>query len=278
MADAIQATQDASAETQEILKELEGEGNEIAGQPKPADPVEEQEKQEQKDESAKPEESEKKPEKIEREQKYVPVSKHNEERHKRQEAERLAEEARKEAAELRAKLADKPSEKSNDLKSAAQALADKHGLDQEFISELLETTTKINSRNDLSEEAKADLAIIKQAKAEAEAKLKETAQETGFSNEFANVIKEFPELAERKDELKQLAFSEGNVNTSLRRLALEYLHDNPVKPGRRSSESPTQGKGKSDVIDFENITEDDFKNLSREELDLYETWLTKRKR
>ncbi|NBO10134.1 MAG: hypothetical protein EBV25_00890, partial [Methylophilaceae bacterium] len=67
----------------------------------------------------------------------------------------------------------------------------------------------------------------------------EAAQETGFANEFEEVIKEFPDIKDRKEELKQLAFSEGNVNTSLRRLALEFMHDNPpAKPGRKTAEAP----------------------------------------
>lgn len=292
MADAIQAPQDASADMQETLKELQAEGHEIPGQT-PAPKVEEPEapaeqaipsektpEQLEADKKA-AEDTGKKNEKVEREPKFVPVGKHNDERHKRQEAETRAERAEREAADLRAQLvgnANKPTERNDDLKSAASALAEKHGLDADFVSELLETTTKLTSKQgDLPDELKADLAVIKQARAEAEAHAQEIAQEKGFGNEFAGIVKEFPELADRKEELKQLAFSEGKTNIPLRMVALEYLHDNPPdKPGRRTAEAPVQIKRDAHiVVDFENMDEEQFKGLSDEQHELYMRWLEK---
>ena len=293
MSDDIQARENASPETQEILKELEAEGAEIATETKVEEPKPETKpevKTETKPEETKVEPAEdpdkktdqgKKPEKIEREPKFVPVSVHNVERHKRQEAERQAEDARREAEELKialAKKADKPVGE-DEIDSASKVLAEKHNLEPDFVKDLLSTSTDLAAkRGGLSKEAEADLAAIKQMKAQADESARAAAQETGFNKEFDEVLKEFPDLADRKEDLKQLAFSEGNVNTSLRRIALEYIHDNPPPAaGKRSSESPARGKPtETDVIDFANITDEQFDNLTDEQHDQYMAYLAKK--
>ena len=307
MADAIQAPSDASAEMQEILKELEGEGHTIEGkepepkaeEPKPEPAKEPAKEPEPKVEEKKPEPPAADPDKKEpenkapsRASKFVPVDKYNDERHKRQDAEAKATAAEAKAKQLEDQingLSDKPNkEELDDVKEAAKKLAEKHGVDEEFAKEFAETIVGIASkRNVMPQEIASQLADFKKAKDEAETAKLEIAQEQGFNKEFDDLVKSFEAdpskssyLAERKDELKQLAFSEGNVNTSLRRIALEYLHDNPPPaPGKRSAEAPVKvSKDANEVIDFAEMTDDQLKALDGDQLDKYLEWIDKKQK
>lgn len=297
MADnAIQDPKESSAEMQEILKDLEGQGHTIAGkEPAPAatEPVKPPQEEKKPTDPVKPEnkkegdgEEGKKSDKqiVDRTPKSVPVHVHNEERHKRQDAEKRAEEAEKLAAELRAQIAgnaNKPTtEGSDDIKATATQIAEEFGLKPEFVEKFTSTIVKIaEKRNVLPQEITAQLASLKQAEAKAQEVAHAAEQETGFTNEFSDVLKDFPDLADHKEALKELAFTEGNEKIPLRLLALGYLHDN--KPGRTTAEAPVQTKEKAgvdDVLDFENMTEDQLKGLSGEKFDLYMTWMEKQGR
>lgn len=290
MADAIQAVQEASAETQEILKELEAEGKGTVPGSEPAPKQEEQPKEPE----PKVEEPAKKPEepkventnvdpgtntqdKTKRESKYVPVHIHNDERHKRQEAERAAQAAREEAEALRAQLngnTDKP--KTEELDTKAKRLAEKHGLEPDFIKDLLSEVAPTPSS--LPADVLEDLKAVKELRTNQERQALEQKQETFFNDEFARTVAEFPDLADRKEEFKQLAFSEGKTNIPLRLLALEYRHDNGLdKPGRKTVEDPIQvsKKGTDALIDFANMTEDQLKDLDGPAFDQYLGWLDK---
>jgi hypothetical protein len=280
-----QALDNASPEVREIIKEMEAESA-----PAPEAKTETVETKEEVKPEAKPEEkaeAQDKPEpdenknKVERTSKYVPVSKHVEERHKRQEAETRAEKAEREAAELRAKLdaaSNKPAGEANDdLANLGKSLAEKHDLDPGFVNDLLEGVSKLTSRQqkDLPPELKADLEAIKAARAEAEAQQRQAAEDKHFDSEFDSIVKEFPELASRKEALKELAFSEENINTKLRTLAIAYKHDNPEAPGRKTMETPGGSRNGTRVIDYKEMTEDQLASLSGEEIDKYAEWLRK---
>lgn len=299
MSNDIQAPQEASEETQQILKELQEEGHEIAGQ-KPEEPKDEPkadpqpEKKEEEKPADKPEDKsddqkpvdqvddKKKQPPVDRTTKAVPVGKYNDERHKRQEAEKRAEEAErraKELEELSNSTSNQPSKQEMDtIREAAKKVAEKHGYDNaEFIAEFAETiVAEASKRNVLPKEIEAKLKAFDDQRAEQQARDLEVAQETGFNTEFSEVIKEFPDLVDHKDDLKQLAFMEGNEKTALRRLALEYMHDNPVQ-GRKTVEAPLPGRtDTTDVIDYNNITEEQFKNLTPKQMDEYMDHLDKK--
>lgn len=293
----IQAPQEASAETQEILKELQEEGHQIEGlspeEPKEEPKADPQPKKEEEKPEAKPEEkpeekeSEKKPDQkdqptVDRTTKAVPVGKYNDERHKRQEVERLLDEERKAKAELEAKIntiSNQPNKQElEDVREAAKKIAEKHGFeDSDFIVEFADTMVALASkRNVLPQEIENKLKAFDEMKAKQEAQAIEQAQEVGFNSELETVIKEFPDLVAHKDELKQLAFMEGNEKVALRRLAIEYMHDNPVQ-GRKTAESPLPGRtGAADIIDFDNMTEAQLKDLTGEQLDQYLAHLDKK--
>lgn len=281
MADAIQAPEDASPESQAILKELAAEGHQVDGvTPEPAkevakEPVKPEVEVAKVETEIKSDGSDVENKKTERQEKYVPVGKHNEERHKRQEAEARAEKAEKEATELAAKLAGSANKPTvDDIDTKATRLAEKHGIDQELAKDLL---LEAVPKNTVPSELLNDVNAIKAIRAEQEALALERQQEIGFENEFASVIKEFPDLADRKEAIKQLAFSEGNTNTKLRLIALEYRHDNPPLQGKKSAETPYSGKkdGDNRVIDFSEITDEDFKKMSYQDVEQYELWRKK---
>ena len=286
----------ADKETQEIIDEMKADGQiqKEEDQPKVDDTAPKADEATEKKEEAKADDSnidlpeekkdDPKPEKVKREAKYVPVGIHNEERHKRQEAEESAKAAKAEADALRAQLAEKtdtPAGTPNDLTSAVKSLTEKHGLEEGFVTDLLETAVKLTKRNTsgLTQEQIDDLNHVKTLRQDLEAKQQEIAQETGFSKEWESVIKEMPELADHKEALKEFAFSEGNSTTPLRRLAIEYLHDNPQKPGRKTAEAPGGGDAKAEsrkVLDYENMTEDQLKKLEGQDLDAYFDWTDKK--
>ncbi len=303
MEQSIQAPEQASADTQEILNELAKEGHEIEGltpaEPKPTPPVEKPVVKPEVKPDVKPEatqtkepkdqkESDTKPNKP-REPLYVPVKTHNDERHKRQDAEARATAAEARNKELEAKIGDvktKPTVSELDtIRETATKMAEEAGYDPEFMTKFAETIVATARKGTMStQEIEQKLAGLANAEQSFKQKEQELAQEKlkieqaqGFETEFAGVIKEFPDLADAKEELKQLAFAAGNESTSLRRLAAEYLHDNP--PGKNTAEAPFQGKrDSSDVIDYANITEEQLDSLDRKQLDEYYSWLEKNPR
>jgi len=297
MADAIQVKQETSAETQEILAELQNEGHEIEGvaqaPAKTEAPKEEPKKEEPTPETKKDDktpaldnvETNKPQPKIERTSQYVPVGKHNEERHKRQEAETRAERAEAQAKELADKIKELSSrpvsaENTNEIQAAAKSLAEKHGLDGDFLQEFAETVVGIASKKTVvPAELREEVELLKKERARLEEDHRMKMQEVHFEKELSSVLGEFPELAGHKEDIRQIAFSEENVNVSLRRLALEYIHDHPEvsrAQGRRSAESASNVSApkaeKVEAYDFENMTEEKFKELNEEELDRYLEW------
>ena len=300
----IQAPEDASAETQEVLKELAAEGHEIAGQQPKETPTDKDQqagshddKHEDKSKDPKPkdekpvdtppkDQQEQTPDKTERkprESKFVPVGIHNEERHKRQEAEQRAAEAERRATDLQSKLDahdHKPSDDTLDeVQKAAEQVAEKHNLDPDFVKDFAKTIVSIASKRAvLPRDISDQLAAFKAAQDEQNARNTEHQQEQGFDNEFNQVIKEFPDLAPHKEELKQRAFSEGYLNTPLRTIAVEYIHDNPVQ-GRKTAEGSGNGRaGSPEVLDYDNLTEEQFRNLSDKQLDEYQAYQENKQR
>lgn len=249
-------------ETQEILKELEAEGHVIEGQepkveePKtPAEPVAEPK------EEAKAEPEVEKPEKVDRKVQAVPVNKFNEERHKRQEAEeraRIAEE----------KLKTSTIEVTGDVAEVAKQFAEKHGLDVELAQDLFTTASKLTPQNSgLSQEEIQELRSYK-------AQLQEQAEIKAFEDDFATVSKTLAEqgidLAGHKDKIKELAYTEGYEKAPLRAIALEYAHDNNLKPGRKTVESSTHGRATAtETIDFDSLSEEQAKALPDDQWEKY---------
>lgn len=254
----IQGGEILKPETEEILKELEAEGHSIEGkapkeEPKAEEPKAELPKQEAEPESAKIEDDQKP--KADRKVQAVPVNKYNEERHKRQEAERKL-------AELEAQRGTPQAEVPSDLKTVATAYAEKHGLDVDSVIDLLDITTKLTPKqtDGLSSEEVQELRQLReQAKQQAEV----AAFDSDFNGVAATLAKEGLDITGHKDQIKQLAYTEGYTSTSLRAIALEYAHDNGLlSKGRKTFEPKQAGRVvESEAIDFDSLTEEQAKAL-----------------
>lgn len=275
----IQKVEETSVETQNILKELAAEGNEVPGltpEP-PKEPPKEIPKEEPKVvEPPKVEETPKEPPKVDkpRTSNFVPVNKYNEMRH-----ELATEKAAK--ADLEAKLAQATQsitnkstpEEVDDAEVAAKMLAEEHGLDENLAKSLAKTMVDIASKR-----AKVPDDILQKIQKfdEREAnQLKQVEDDATFETTFADVVKEFPALISKKDDIKQLAFTEGYESTPIRTLAIEYLHDNPVT-SEYGAEPPSGGKGATVVLDYDNLTEEQLSNFTPEEMDKFNAYIVKK--
>lgn len=281
MSDDIQGSEDPLIK--EVLEEIAAEenGNKATPAETPAEPIEPVKTEEIKTEEAVEDKTDdtEPPAKPNREVKYVPVGKHNEERHKRQEAEKLAADREIRIKELEAQFNNsKPSEDNkDDIAEAAKLLAERNGMDADLTTDFVKSIVDIAAkRNVLPDEIKQKLDNFEQMTERARLAENETNQEKGFEKEFAAIVTEFPHLADQKDALKQIVFSEDNINTPLRPLALEYMHDNPSpQDGKKSAETPTQGGSRTEAVDFSSMTEEQFAGLSEEQMVLYDQWSAK---
>jgi hypothetical protein len=272
---------DVSEETLKVLDAIRKPGEVFEGADKPVEPTKEVKPEEKPKEEPKvdpkPEEKPVEPKPEERPARSVPVIKFNVQRHELGEtkAQLAAERAAKADLELKLKeLSDKPTQENVDeVRVAAKKLAEKHGLDEEFVVELMEQSADLASKKASKSNIPADLEkTIAEFKAQTErSKAIEQSQveDKQFEDSFGKVSTEFPELADPKvkEALKQLAFMEGYESTPLRAIALEYIHDN--KPRKTAEES---GKGRADVTDYENITDAQLKAMNREEATKFLAW------
>lgn len=277
MSDDIKGNDESlSPETAEIIKSLESEGHEFEGRDKPAEvpPLKEEKPKPEQPPEAKKEPSpekekepepkkeeepevEEKPKPKERLVKAVPVQKYNEERHKRQEAQ-----AREKA--LEAKLAENTS--PLDLDETVNKLSEKWQVDKQFVRDMLESTARMASKSE-SPFSKQELAELRTIKA----KMDEQAELTAFEQDFAGVAKEFPQISAHRDKIKELAYTEGYERVPLRSLAIEFAHDQGLfEKGRKTAEKATTGTERTgETIDFDNLSEDQAKNLNDEQWGKY---------
>jgi hypothetical protein len=309
MAEADQVSQSPSAEAQELMAEMRSEGFVFEGDDKAkADPVApEAEADAPKDAEKAAEEPEKKPEpeakpeedqrpdvkeeKTERTSRYVPVSKHNEERHKRQDAEKKAQEAESRYMELKAEIEalrtrQAPKDPTVSVKDRIAKLAETHNVDPAFASDLADSLMEgVRSATQMPQDLVQRLERFEASQKEAEMKALEAKQELFFEQEFAKAAEEYPALVSRKEELKQAAFSEEGAKVPLRYLVLELLHENPdiaASKGRRSAEtsSSMSRERRADPAsdDFEHMTEEKLLSMKDAEVDRYYEWVKANKK
>lgn len=267
------------SETSEILKELEVEGHELAPTADKPAPKPEAKPEEKKPEAEKPkeeapkakeeEDKDKKPEAkpADRTVRAVPVHKFNEQRHELQDTKKALAERDAKIAELEKTLSSKDGgkpttqEEVSDIRKTAKAIAEKHGLDEEFVSEFADAMVKLakTDRNVLPKDISDKLAVLDTLQKERA----EQTEERMFNDDFDKVAKEFPALADKKDSIKEIAYTEGNERIPLRAIAIQFLHDNPVpQPKGKTAEDgqPGAGRDAGEVIDFDHVTEEQMKD------------------
>lgn len=259
MPESIQAKVEASEATREIINQIRQEGEVFEGVDKP--PVEE--KKPEVKEPVKPEAKQEEPPKpdegkgdepagdgkpAKRTSQFVPVGLYNDTRH-------AVQNAKKEADEWKQKyeaVANKPAAEQVDMiERIAKQFSEKHGVAIEEARDLLKGVAEIAG-------TKAQVPAEFLQKIEAFERTQRVQQEeVAFEQGFETVTKEFPDID--KGDFKRLAFTEGYENVPLRTLAIQYMHDNPKK----KTAEPSEGSGgrTADVIDFENVTEQQLKDM-----------------
>lgn len=272
MSDDIQGGEYLKPDTQEILNELEAEGNTIEGreakveEPAAEEPKVEEPQKPTEEPASEPAKAEDEPEtpKAPRSVQAVPVGKYNEERHKRQEAE-------KRAADAEAQLAGRsPSTAPTEINEAVAKLAEKHGIDAEILTDLATTITDaVGQKVAIPDDYKQ---AIDQLREMTQKQQEEAAYEADFGTVAKALADEGLDITGHKDKIKELAYTEGYTGTSLRAIALEYAHDNGLlSQGRKTAERSSGGRALAEttVIDFDSISEAEAKKLPDDQWEKY---------
>jgi len=261
---------ETSEKTRETLKEVLGEeeynqlANPTAEKPaevpevKPETPIETPPTAEVKQEVEEPAEeppTEEKPKA--RRSDYVPVNKYNELRKELQEVKRQLDE--------RSTVSPPSVEDKKEMNSSLKDLAEKYNLDENFVNEFSDRLLKAaEGKVKLPENLETTIKSFQE-------KEKKMAEDSEFETEFEDkILPNFPELSESKADFKRLAFTEGYETTPLDVLAHYFQSINkPVK----TAESPKQGAGKTELLDFKNISEEQLKSFDDAKMEQYMTWI-----
>lgn len=266
--------------TKQVLESLKAEGHEIE-ENRPAqfgddEQVIETEIEAKKEEptpepapEVKPEEKQAKPE---REHSFVPAWKLKVAEDQKAKAEARHQEALAEIERLSRKTEMTHSEKQ-DLSDEISSLADEYGVDKGFLSRLEKSIlAKSSTPKEITEKLK-ELDVIK---AEINKKHEETAYSQEFDKDIIPLIRaENPEISESalsqiKDILKTYAYSEEYGKLPLSKIYKAEREGLPIPapaPRKKSAESSRSGTIRAnDDIDFDNMTEEQFKNLPGEKM------------
>lgn len=290
MSNTNEMEQGLDQEGKEVLDQLEKEGFEIAGRapadpPKPEEkPVEqpikpevkpetksevkpEEQKPKETTESVKPTITEPKPE---RKVQHVPLAKYLD-------TERQLKDALAKVDEL-SKPGTKPSEQTvTQAQDAVKILEEKFGYDHEEAAKLAEVIKAIVPGQTLSPEqqqALAELNTVKQQLTQTQEKLNDEREEIAFEKDFtAQVLKDFPHLAEHKQTIKEMAYSDDYAKTPLRAVALAFMDAEGIQahaPDVINGDKPGGGTTRqADTVDFNNLTEEQFNKLTPEQQDQF---------
>ncbi len=231
-------------------------------------------------EPAKPE-AEPQPEKVERPQKAKPIADLLTKKH---EAEERAIAAETRAAELEQKLQQlseqAPSVQTDDK---IKALAEKHGLDESILADIV-ATARDGLNPSLPKEVQ-DLLAERQAEKQQQAEL------TAFDKRLVSLAKTLPHESftdpKVREKLLELAYStekapDGEPYFQKELSELYYAYIKPeIEPGKSSAESSQGGTQATKVIDFEEIyNRDDPKEIDQMDSDTftkYQSWIREHK-
>lgn len=274
-------------EDMKILKDLEADGHEVAGltpaqnaeETKPEEesqeeaPKEEEPKQEaepQKD--AQPDKKEPEKETEDRKPRYIPAWEL-----KKQEKQWEAEKARLEAELEQARQAKTPAEAEDDV----DAIAKKYDLEPSVVKDLVE----IAAKRALPPEFRAKLQEFE----EVSKATKATLEEQAFSKDFASQVEplvraEYPDisddaLAKIREDIKSHAYSKDFLTTPLHVIykGVDSFRGR-VQPKTKTVEGKRGGEGRTDVVDFDSLTEDQVQNLSGEDFIKYSEYQARKER
>ena len=247
--------EEISEDTLKVLNAIKEEGESIEGMETEETPIEKP-VEIPKEDSEEPEVEEKEEEKpLDRDSQFVSFKKFDKIRHLNSELKQLTEQQKAKIEELSLK---KEMENSDDVLIEAKAFAEKYGFEESQAKDLFASVAKIASK-------KANNADLEEKIAHYEAERQRMTEDRKFEAEYENVRKTYPELDSAKDDFKRLAFTEGYEKTPLQVLAAWYINE---KKPKKSAEKSLKGK-LTDVVDFENLSEEELSQLSDENFKKY---------
>ncbi len=274
------------SEGKAILDELEQAGHTIVGR-EPAKPPTEPEKpvEPAKVEPVKPADPAK-PEPVkpaiepgkpndqkpnpDRKHEFVPLKKYRETEEQLKEANAKLEELTKSGAKPNAQQIDKAAD-------AIKILVEQFNYDEDEAKKLADVIKAIVPGQTLTAEqqqALADVETTRKSLAEREEALKDEQDKILFNNDFAdNVLKDFPHLANYKDQIKEMAYSETYSKTPLRAIALAFMDAEGIS--QKSADVITAERsgggnaGGGNEINFDTITDEQFSKLTPEQQDKF---------
>jgi len=179
----------------------------------------------------------------------------------------------KQAQELQAKIEELSKQKSPvtetqrvELSDEIKTLAEESGVDENFLNKFADTILKKAKPSE-------DISKIVQSLTEERELVK---QENLYSQEFAKDIEPLVKeqyglsdtaLSQLKTQLKDLAFSETYAKVPLSKILKAEFDTLGIKEPKRSSEGKAIKVRSNEVVDFDNLTEEQFEALSPEKLE-----------
>lgn len=184
----------------------------------------------------------------ERTPQYVPVNKYNELRHS-------IKDLKSELEDYKSKYEEISKQPTAEIKTSideiSSTLAEKHGLDQDFVKDLMSETTRLSTPQ-IPDDVKVKLDLLDQ-QAQVQSQLK------AFEEDYQKVSDEFGDLTEAdKKEIQRLAFTRGYETTPIRTLAIQYKYENPKK---ETVEGSGGGRSNREILDLDNMSEEDLEKL-----------------
>jgi hypothetical protein len=278
----------ASEETRKIMEEIREEGDHFPGidpetkpevkpDPKPKsdeDEVEEEDGEDtdnEDDEDGEDEEEKKPKAPLKRTSKFVPVKKFNELRHANQDLQRKIAEMQQATKQNDTQPTKQEQKKVFDK---ASEFAEKLGLEEEAVKEFAEYILGMAQSGEkvLPDDIKEKLDTLGKITSEYEQTRQQQQEDADFEAGFEKLLDERPELADRKKEFKRLAFTEGYENTPLEVLADHFVMKNKIV---KTAEPSKRGGGKTKVLDFSNMTEEELDKLDGEDFENYRKFIMK---
>lgn len=191
--------------------------------------------------------------------KAIPIYKYTSEK---KEWRKQEEEYKKTIEDLTNKIGTNPPANRDDIKS----LADKYAVDENLVNDLVGLVSS-KTKTDIPQDLKDKLDFVSSL-------YDEKKQETGFEKEFSALEKDYPEVKDNKDQLKELAFTDGYQNKSLFEIYFRSVKkDIPIK---KKSAEPSRGGSQASVksIDFSTVTEEDIEKMGSKEFEEYQNYLS----
>jgi len=260
------------ADTQKVLDQIAAEMGEADKEPlkDTKKEPEEEPKKEDKGEEGKEEEPPKG-----RTPQFMPVHKHTSEKN----------EWRKKEAELTTEIEKLKSGSKPDAPAAAEVtdewideMATKHNTNPEFIKDLVGNLAKSGKFGAVSDDIAKELDLLKSERAAIAAEKQKATEERMFQEDLANTLKaspDIPDTPEVREKIKELAYSTEYANYKLADII--RLHKDDIAPiATKGAEKSRMSGQTADVVDFDNLSEEEFQRLSPKQLDEFNAYMAKK--